>query len=100
MPMTVINARVEAEDVRAARRVLDREGLTMSWAIRTVIEYMARTGELPPLTMNEDEGQSARIARETTDFFEALPLGEPPVGWGDVTLDRRLIDEEREARLG
>ncbi len=99
MPMTVVNARVEAEDVRRARRVLKREGLTMSWAVRVVIEYIARTGQLPSLVTNEVEGDASRIAQETTDFFESLPFGEPPSRWGDVALDRQLIDEERMSRF-
>ena len=100
MAMTVVNARVEAADVKAARRVLDREGLTLSWAIRTVIEYIARTDGLPPLVLDEAENNPVAVARETTDFFESLPFAEPPAGWGDVTLDRQLIDEERMRHFG
>lgn len=81
-----------------ARRTLEREGHTLSWAIRTMVEYIARTGSVPQLVADEDD--AVKTARETTDFFESLPLREPPVGWGDVALDRQLIDDEREARLG
>lgn len=100
MAMTVINARVEDANVKAARRVLDREGLTLSWAVRTVIEYIARTGELPPFVIDESESDPVAVARETTIFFESLPFVEPPAGWGDVALDRQLIDEERMRRFG
>ena len=99
MPMTVVNARVEAEDVARARRVLEQEGLTMSWAVRTTIEYIARTGELPSFVLEQDERDAVRVARETTDFFESLPLREPPSDWGDIALDRRIINEERMARF-
>ena len=55
MPTTVVNARVEAEDVRMARRTLEREGHTLSWAIRTMVEYIARTGSVPQLVADEDD---------------------------------------------
>ncbi|MBP3892419.1 MAG: type II toxin-antitoxin system RelB/DinJ family antitoxin [Atopobiaceae bacterium] len=97
MPMTVINARVDAEDARLARRVLEREGFNMSWAIRTIVEYIARTGTLPQLGT---EGDALQVAQQTTDFFEALPFEEPPQNWGDVNIDRQLINEERQRRLG
>ena len=97
MPMTVVNARVDAEDARLARGVLEREGLNMSWAIRTTIEYIARTGALPPLAIGEDVLQTAHQA---TEFFESLPLDDPPENWGDVELDRQLINEERGRRFG
>ena len=100
MSMTVVNARVDAEDAGRARRVLEREGRTMSWAIRTTIEYIARTGALPQFAAMEDGDDALQIAHEATDFFEALPLADPPEGWGDIALDRQLIEEERTRRHG
>lgn len=97
MPMTVVNARVDAEDARLARRVLEREGLSMSWAIRTTIEYIARTGGLPPLAAGKDTFQ---VAHQATEFFESLPLDDAPENWGDVELDRQIINEERGRRFG
>jgi len=99
MPMTVVNARVDAEDVSRARRVLEREGRTLSWAIRTTIEYIGRMGNLPAFALEEDD-DAMRAARETTDFFESLSLVDPPEGWGDVELDRQIIDAERMERHG
>ncbi len=70
MARTMVNARVDTEEKRAADQVLDAAGITWSQAIQALVAYMARTRSFPEALSQPPQEEAER--RRRLEAWEAL----------------------------
>ena len=100
MATTLVSARVDDAVLGQSKRMLAAEGMTVSDAIRNMFEAMVATGKVVPWQSSVRNEDALKKAKELTAYIEGLNPTAPPVGWGSVEVDGRLLEEWRSERFG
>ena len=99
--MTVVNARVSGTSLERARGVLAAAGLTVSQAIRDLVDQIAESGEVPRFVGRRPHDGELNLAALTARAEELTrrELHEADA-WGSVERDDDLLSQERVSRFG
>ena len=96
MATVIANGRVDQTMLSQASYILEVQGLTVSQAIRELINHIALTGEVPQYAKEAGQRDRAQATAELTAFLESLPMPGREAG----VSDEELLAQEREARFG
>ena len=96
MATAIANGRVDQAMLAQASYILGLQGLTVSQAIRELINYIALTGEVPRYAEESSKRDRVQSMIELTEFLESLPMPGREPGMSD----EELLGEERMARFG
>ena len=96
MATAIANGRVDQAMLSQASYILGLQGLTVSQAIRELINHIALTGEVPRYAEESTRRDRVQATIELTEFLESLPKP----GRELSVSDEELLGEERMARFG
>ena len=92
MPTVMVNARVDAEDKRAADQVLAASRRTWSEAIQALSSYMARTRAFPAELDQPAEDETAERQRALDTLLGVAGISAAPELATDAGADQVLRD--------
>jgi len=93
MPTTIVNARVDADDKRAADQVLASSHRTWSQAIQALAATMARTQRYPEALAQTDEAEQRERQRRFDILLSTSGISKSPELATDQRIAQILFDE-------